>query len=78
MEEFELLTVWPCSWPAFCTEPRADRRFGVDGKAVEVLMAVPGNLLFMLVSREFPLKLLKFCKLCTFCELFFMSNLIFC
>lgn len=78
MLELELLIVLPWSWGALWAEPRADWRFGVLGNAVEVLMAVPGNLLLMLVSREAPLKLLKFWRFYRFYELFFMSYLMVC
>jgi len=73
--EFELLIVWAgaAGWSAMeavaaycwlCKEARADCRFGVLGKAVDVLMALPGSRwLFMLVSRDGPWKLEKFWRL---------------
>ena len=64
--ELELFIVFPWSCAILFTDPRADCKFGVLGNAVEVLRAVPGNLLFILISSEAPLKLLKFYRLCRF------------
>lgn len=76
--ELELLIVLPWSCAMLLTDPRADCKLGVLGNAVDVFKAVPGNLLFILISSEAPLMMLKFCRLWRFYELFLESFLTFC